>query len=196
MLWVDVVPAAVSPYVTAGIGLAGSLIGGGIAGWVSLVLGRQGREAAAVAWIRQTRHETYDRFLSKGQELLVACEDLQSDQVVKDAFSGVFEAYGVVQYLGERPVVDAARTYAYRLMQLRWEILGDGPPLVQWSPADVAGSVRDARHGVIDAIRTELEVAESMKPARDFNPFEETDVADRYRELHPLAETDRPVAGR
>jgi hypothetical protein len=63
---------------------------------------------------------------------------------------------------------------------------------------DVLGErpVVDARHGVIDAIRTELEVAESMKPAPEFNPLEGTKLADRYRELHPPAATDRPVAGR
>jgi hypothetical protein len=68
----------------------------------------------------------------------VACEDREPEQVIKDAFSGVFEAYGVVQYLGERPVVDAARVYAYRLMQLRWEILGDGPRLGAGTAPDVA----------------------------------------------------------
>jgi hypothetical protein len=190
------VAAAVSPYLTAVIGLAGTAIGGAIAGGISLHLAREGRKAAADAWIRETRHQTYDRFLSKGQELLVACEDHEPEPVIKDAFSGVFEAYGVLQYLAERPVVDAARTYAYRLMQLRWETLGDGPTLGPGTAPAVAVTVRDARHGVLDAIRAELEVTESMKPGGPFNPFEETALAARYRELQAPRETDRPPGGR
>jgi hypothetical protein len=185
MLGVDLVTAAVNPYVTALIGIAGTAIGGAIAGAISVRLAKEGREAAADAWIRETRHQTYDRFLSKGQELLVACEDREPEQVVKDAFSGVFEAYGVVQYVAERPVVEAARTYAYRLMQLRWETLGDGPTLGPGTAPDVAVTVRHARHGVLDAIRTEIGVTESMKPEGYFNPFDETALAARYRELHP-----------
>ena len=44
--------ADVSPYVTAGVGLLGSLIGSSIAAVVTLMVARQAREAAASSWIR------------------------------------------------------------------------------------------------------------------------------------------------
>jgi hypothetical protein len=81
-------------------------------------------------------------------------------------------------------------------MQLRWETLGDGPRLGDGTAPDVAVTVRDARHGVLDAIRTEIGVTESMKPEGDFNPFDGTDFAARYRELHPPRETDGAPGGR
>jgi hypothetical protein len=84
---------------------------------------------------------------------------------------------------------------AYRLMQLRWETLGDGPRLGGGAASDVAVTVRDARHGVLDAIRREIGVTESMKPEGYFNPFDGTAFAARYRELHPPRETDRPPVG-
>jgi hypothetical protein len=59
-----------------------------------------------------------------------------------------------------------------------------------------ADSVRKrARHGVLDAIRREIGVTESMKPEGYFNPFDGTAFAARYRELHPPRETDRPPVG-
>jgi hypothetical protein len=65
MAELDSVAAAVSPYVTAAFGLAGSLIGGTIAGTVSLVVARQARDAAEHSWIRDNRREIYDRFLGR-----------------------------------------------------------------------------------------------------------------------------------
>jgi hypothetical protein len=49
MMGVDLVTAAISPYVTALIGIAGTAIGGAIAGGISLRLAKEGREAAADA---------------------------------------------------------------------------------------------------------------------------------------------------
>jgi hypothetical protein len=67
--------------------------------------------------------------------------------------------------------------------------LSDGPRLGDGPAPDVAG------HGVLDAIRTEIGVTESMKPEGYFNPFDGTAFAARYRELHPPRETDRPPVG-
>ena len=55
---------AASAYVAAVFGLAGSLIGGLIAGTVSLRVARHAREAAERSWMRDSRREIYDRFLA------------------------------------------------------------------------------------------------------------------------------------
>ena len=86
--------ADVSPYVTAGVGLLGSLIGGSIAAVVTLIVARQAREAAASSWIQDTRREVYHRFLTTGQELLIAHE---ARGPVDQPHSDFFEVYGVLQ---------------------------------------------------------------------------------------------------
>jgi hypothetical protein len=171
MMGLEGLAADVSPYVTAGVGLLGSLIGGAIAAVVTLMVARQAREAAATGWIRDTRREVYDRFLTTGQELLIAHE---ARNAVEEAHSAFFEVYGVLQTVAERPVVDAARVYAYRLMELKQRRLG-----AQNSGA-VAQLVRRARHDTIDAMRAELGVAGSARPSDDFNPFEGTTFEERY----------------
>ncbi len=163
--------ADVSPYVTAGVGLLGSLIGGSIAAVVTLMVARQAREAAASSWIRDTRREVYDRFLSTGQELLIAHE---ARSAVDEAHSDFFELYGVLQTVAERPVIDAARVYAYRLMELKERRLGPE------NYGAVAQLVRRARHDVIDAMRAELGVEGSARPSDDFNPFRGTTFEGRY----------------
>jgi hypothetical protein len=182
----------VSPYVTAAFGLAGSLIGGFIAGTVSLLVARQTREAAERAWIRDSRRDLYDRFLSHAQKLLIACENASGGRrggnEVETAFNDFFEAYGVVQTVAERPVVDAARVYAYRLLELT-DILDSESVLGRESFGPVARLVRDARHDTIDAMRKELELEESAQPPRDFNPFAGTDLQRRWAEAH------RPAGG-
>jgi hypothetical protein len=164
--------ADVSPYITAGAGLVGSLIGGGIAATVTLIVARQTREAAASGWIRDTRRDVYDRFLTTAQELLIAHE--ATDGAVGQAHSDFFEVYGVLQTVAERPVIDAARVYAYRLLELEESRLG------QQNRDAVAQLVRRARHDAIDAMRAELGVADSARPSDDFNPFWGTDLEDQY----------------
>jgi hypothetical protein len=44
----------------------------------------------------------------------------------------------------------------------------------------VARLVRQARHATLDAIRTDLGVEHSMKPADDFNAFRGTDLEAAY----------------
>ena len=173
---------AVSAYVTAGFGLAGSLIGGAIAGTVSLLVARQAREAAERSWMRDSRREIYDRFLTNAQKLLIAWEAAasgteQAREAIEDAHVDFFEVYGVVQTVAERPVVDAARVYAYRLLELsgpgcRSRGHDNGPRVAQL--------VRLARHDTIDAMRAELGLAGSARPPADFNPFRGTDLEDDY----------------
>ena len=180
---------AVSAYATAAFGLAGSLIGGAIAGTVSLLVARQAREAAERSWMRDSRREIYDRFLTNAQRLLIACEaskslresfrtdDAEHDRhVLEEAHVNFFEVYGVVQTVAERPVVDASRVYAYRLL----ELAGTGRQLDPARFERVAQLVRFARHDTIDAMRTELGLSGSAQPPKDFNPFRGTDLEDQY----------------
>jgi hypothetical protein len=193
MLW-DGPLLAVSAYVTAAFGLAGSLIGGAIAGTVSLLVARQAREAAERSWMRDSRRDIYDRFLTNAQKLLIACEASRADTeeatgAVEHAHLNFFEVYGVVQTVAERPVVDAARVYAYRLLELGGAVrqgrrLKDAPSSSSHlDPAKfdrVAQLVRFARHDTIDAMRSELGLAGSARPPKGFNPFDGTDLEDLY----------------
>ena len=56
----EVLAATSTPYVAAAFGLAGSLIGGLIAGTVSLRVARQAREAAESSWMRDSRRGIFD----------------------------------------------------------------------------------------------------------------------------------------
>lgn len=177
----------VSPYVTGGIALAGSLIGGAIVGTVSLTVAQQTREAAERAWVRDNRREIYDRYLTNGQKLLVEClsykktsGDREAREQLEDAYNGFFEVYGVVQTVAERPVVDAARRYGYRLLELRDELVAN-PVLDPKAFPAVARLVRSARHDTIDAMRAELGLVSTARPEPRYNPFEGTEFEDEYK---------------
>src|SRR5580693_6426848 len=108
--------AASSGYVAAGFGLAGSLIGGLIAGWVSFGVARQARQAAEASWIRDNRRELYDRFLTNAQQLLIDCVEYMNSPAtnrdtlaVQSAYTDFFNAYSVIQTVAAPPVVAAAR---------------------------------------------------------------------------------------
>src|SRR5947207_4300396 len=123
----DIPVAAVSPYVTAAFGLVGSLIGGIIAGTVAIVAARSARQAAERAWMRDSRRQIYDRFLTDAQKLLVPCEKYEnvhgnaeaggavvaeeSTGAVQGAYLNLVEVYGVIQTVAEVPVVEASRAY-------------------------------------------------------------------------------------
>jgi hypothetical protein len=80
----------------------GVLIGAFIAGAASLWVAKQAREAAERAWIRDNRREIYDRFLTRAQTLLIACEEARESETkgarasVEIAHTKFFEVYGVV----------------------------------------------------------------------------------------------------
>ena len=88
--------------------------------------------------------------------------------------SDFFEVYGVLQTVADRPVVDAARVYAYRLLELKERRLGTQ------NLGAVAQLVRRARHDTIDAMRAELGVEGSARPSADFNPFLGTEFENQY----------------
>jgi hypothetical protein len=166
-------------------GLVGVLIGGFIAGAVSLWVAKQAREAAERAWIRDNRREIYDRFLTCAQTLLIACEAAQESKTeragatVKAAHTKFFEAYGVVQTVAENALVAAARVYAYRLLELK-DILDSTSFMGSGNFEAVAQLVRRARHNTIDAMRPELGLAGSARPEENYNPFVGTDLAEEY----------------
>jgi len=178
--------AATSSYVAAGFGLAGSLIGGAIAGTVSLRVAREARDAAERSWMRDNRREIYDRFLSTAQKLLIACEASDAHgrrepaadarATVERAHVDFFEVYGVVQTVAQRPVVDAARVYGYRLLELKLGLEARGR-LGPGKLDRVAQLVRLARHDTIDAMRAELGLTGSARPPDGFDPFAGTDLA-------------------
>ena len=195
MVMLDSPIAQGSPYAPAVFGLAGSLIGGFIAGTVSLLVARQAREAAEGAWIRDNRREIYDRLLTYAQRLLIACEaykDAHRDKEaakagVKSAFTSFWEAYGVVQTVAGTRLVNADRVYAYRLWELATS-LGSTSVMGPKNFRTVAELVRDARHDTISAMRAELGLGSSLHLTVDINPFVGTDLEEKYAE----AERDRP----
>ena len=172
-----------SPYASAAIGLLGTLIGGTIAGYVSLHVARQARAAAERSWVRDSRRDLYDRLLTSAQQLLIACEE---NEPVDAPYRGFFEAYGVVQTVAERPVVDACRVYAYRLLELvelghRRHGAGGASRLAGDRFGQVAQLVRLARHDAIDAMRSDLGLEGSARPPAGFNPFAGTELEAEYR---------------
>ena len=183
-LVIDLLAVSASPYVAAGFGLAGSLIGGLIAGTVSLRVARQAREAAESSWIRDSRRDIFDRLLTEGQRLLIACEAAsrspEARAAVEDAHRAFFEVYGVVQTVSERPVVDTSRAYGYRLLELKLALDSSGY-LGMEHFGQMAQLVRRARHDTIDAMRVELGLTDSAKPPEGYNPFLGTPLADEYQ---------------
>jgi hypothetical protein len=192
--------AANSSYVPAIFGLVGSLIGGLVTGAVSFLVARQAREAAESAWIRDNRRETYDRFLTCAQRLLIACEARKYDNAaprpdrrpigeraevvgressVESANTQFFEAYVVVQTVADSALVIAARVYAYRLWELA-ATLSEESVMGPETFVRVTELVRLARHDTIKAMRAELGLAGGVAPAEPYNPFTGTDLEEKF----------------
>jgi hypothetical protein len=184
-----------SSYAPAIFGLAGSLIGGFIAGTVSLLVARQARAAAEGAWIRDNRREIYDRLLTNGEKLLHACGahkyaygDRETGQAdVESGLTDFFEVYGVVQTVAGARLVEAVRVYAYR----PWELAASLGPTSVMGPENfsiVFELIGDARRNMIDAMRDELGLEGGIRPTANYNPFAGTDLEEKYAK----AERDRP----
>jgi hypothetical protein len=173
-------PAPLATVNPAVYGLVGSLIGALAAGTASFVVARQARQAAEQAWVRDNRREIYDRFLTWGQRLLIALEHAEPasrDAGADTAYTGFFEAYGVVQTVAEARLVASSRDYAYRLQELRFEVDAGKPSGARYF-AEVASSIRDARHDTIDDMRRELELTVVDWPPKGFSGFERTGLAE------------------
>ena len=179
-------------YVPAVFGLLGSLIGGFIAGAVSLLVARQARDAAEGAWIRDNRREIYDRLLTYAQKLLIACEAYKdahrnkeaAKSSVESAFTEFWEAYGVVQTVAGTPLVDATRVYSYRLWELATS-LGSTSVMGPEHFPTVAQLTRSARHNVVSAMRAELGLGGFVIP-EEFNPFVGTALERKYAEAEQV----------
>lgn len=189
-------PIAVgSSYVPAIFGLAGSLIGGFIAGTVSLLVARQAREAAEGTWIRDNRREIYDRLLTYAERLFHACQaykvahrdDETAKASVESAFTNFWEVYGVVQTVASTRLVEAVRVYAYRLWELA-AYLGPTSVMGLENFNLVIKLIRDARHDMIKAMRAELGLDGGIRPGTEINPFAGTELEEKYAD----AERDRP----
>jgi hypothetical protein len=185
---------AASSYVAAAFGLVGSVIGAATAGTVSYLVSRQTREAAEKAWIRDSRREVFDRFMTGAQNLQAACEicvqgggEGGSRDDVERAFNDFFHSYAVVQTIAERRVVEAARIHGYRLHELRDEALGKRGKLNPPNFWGVDKLVRKARHGTVQAMRDELGLSVIEPPGENFNAFTGT-------ELETLVVSDRQNA--
>jgi hypothetical protein len=142
--------------------LLGSLVGGFVTGTFSLLLSSQTRKAAERAWVRDNRREIYDRFLTHGQELLIALVEPRPDpspDELHEAYVAFMGAYAVVQAVAERAVVDAARSYGYNLGELKQRIDARAT-----DASSVAAQVRLDRQAAIDAMRLELGLTGTAKP--------------------------------
>jgi hypothetical protein len=165
--------AVLSPAV---YGLVGSLIGGSIAGSVSLLVAWQARSAAEQAWVRDNRRAIYAEFLTNAQAFLIA---LLKGEHVEEAYDRFFGPWGVVQTVAGTEVVDAARTYGYRLRELKDEHDANNPSGLEYFNK-VAGLVRRARHATIAAMRSDLGLAAAPLSDR-YNGFIGTTFEAEFR---------------
>jgi len=74
---------------------------------------------------------------------------------VEEAYDGFFKPWGVVQTVAEPKALHAARTYGYRLLELKNEYDAKNPSGPEYFD-NVADLVRDARHDTIAAMRSDL----------------------------------------
>jgi hypothetical protein len=90
-----------------------------------------------------------------------------------------FAAYVMVQAVADADVVTAARVYGYRLWELKASL--DGASVMDPANFDrVTQLIREARHDLIAAIRTELGLLGIEFPTDGYNPFAGTDLAQAY----------------
>jgi hypothetical protein len=98
------------------------------------------------------------------------------DDVTQQSYVALFDVYGVVQTAAQRPVVDAVRIYADRLLALKEMLDADRFSLATHFN-QVALLVRGARHDTIDAMRGELGLMGSARPPEPFDAFLGTPLA-------------------
>ncbi|HEY7631898.1 MAG TPA: hypothetical protein VH817_14415 [Thermoleophilaceae bacterium] len=173
---------AASDWTGAAFGFAGIIVGG----LITLAIAWQTRIAAERSWMRDSRRQIYDRFLTKAQQLHVACEacyaaerDAASVKAVQGAHSDFFQVYAVVQTVGQHPVVEASRKHGYRLDELKKEALGEEGVLHPPAFGFVSKRVRAARHDTVDAMRAELGLGtKSVRPPPNYHGFEDVDLPD------------------
>lgn len=176
------------------LGLVGSLVGAGIGAWASVSATKHAMDAADNTWSLTNRRDAYIRFLTAAQTLHIACEEERHFGAevgrVPRAFVECFTTYGVIQTAAANPeLVEATRVYAWRLRELRLELAGKG---IGGDHAfrRISVLVRSARHNAIDAMRTDLGLQGSSRPAGSYNPFSgEPPLASRWEDHQKLSES-------
>ena len=175
-----------SSFVPAVVGLVGALIGGVIAGTVSLLVAWQARKAAERAWMRDNRRAIYDRFLMCAQMLLHACEAYRAARPphkeeakanLESASTSFWGAYHVVETVADTPLFETVRIYGYRLWELTTE-LGSTSVMGPENFDAVRPLIAPARRDTVAAMRGELGLGGD--PASDINPFAGTPLEEKY----------------
>jgi hypothetical protein len=80
---------AATDWTAAAFGFAGTMVGG----LITLGVAWLTRVSAEHSWIRDSRRQIYDRFLTKAQQLHVACEACQKSNRDKASVKAVQQAY-------------------------------------------------------------------------------------------------------
>ena len=168
-------------------------------GGVTIYVAGKTREAAERGWVRDSRRVVFDRFLSQGQKLLIACEAANGssgdDAGVDTAFNEFFGTYGVIQTVADAAVVETGRRYAYLLWELR-ESLRERGVLPSGEFSSVAKLVRDARHQTIDAMRAALDLHGEARPPDPYNPFEGLQVEREHEQVRAALQQKWVLSGR
>jgi hypothetical protein len=177
--------AANSSIIPAAVGLVGVLVGVLASGAVSLLVAKQSREAAERAWIRDNGRDIWVRFLTCADRLLIACEAAWKSETegaetsVETADAEFSKAYVGMQIFGDNTMVDRARIYAYRLLELKAS-LGSTSVMDRENFHKVASLIRVAREDMFDAIRAGLGVGSRVRPDVTYNPFAGTELEEKY----------------
>jgi hypothetical protein len=158
-----------APIVSGIFALLGSAIGVSVA----LLLARRAREEERRIWLNDQRQAVYPKFVAAGQAVLDACDELQYVDVVRSvAVDRLQQGYrelvvhnAVIQTLGGRSTIKAARCHMYTLIALRDIRLGRNPdPDPDRDPNkldELSRGGRKSRHQAIVAMRYELGVPDT-----------------------------------
>src|SRR6476646_1793047 len=117
--------AANSSIIPAVVGLVGVLVGVLASGAVSLLVAKQGQEAAERTWIRDSGRDIWVRFLTCADRLFIVCQAARESETegaeasVETAYDEFFKAYVGMQIFGDNMMVDRSRIYMYRLLELK-----------------------------------------------------------------------------
>jgi hypothetical protein len=154
-----------APYVSGIFALVGSTIGVSVA----FQLARRAREEEDRIWLNDQRQAVYPKFVAAGQTVLDACEELHYGDVVRSvALDRLQTGYrelvvhnAVIQTLGGRSTIRAARRHMYTLIELRDLRLGRKPDPGAPSVDELLRGARRSRHQALIAMRHELGVPDT-----------------------------------
>ena len=166
-----------APYVTGIFALIGSLVGV----LVAFQLARAARMEERLNWLKDQRQEVYPRFVAAAQSVLDACEELPfsepSRSVVLDqlqtGYRDLVVHNAVIQTLGRRSTIAAARLHMYTLIELRGVRLGRIRDPGSAAVDELLRGARRSRHQALLAMRYELDVPDTDGLEKDLeNPME------------------------